>query len=40
MKITGYFLGTISPYILHRGMKPMDVNLILYRIGKALGMVQ
>lgn len=35
-----YFLTTSSHVILHRGMKPMDVNMILWRLGKSLGAIK
>ncbi len=38
MKIPPYFYGP-SHLVIHRRMKPMDTNLILWRIGKALGMI-
>ncbi len=36
MKIHPYWYGP-SHLVIHRGLKPMDVNLILWRLGKALG---
>jgi hypothetical protein len=40
MKIPPYFLETTSYSVIHMRLKPIDRNLILYRIGKALGLVQ
>lgn len=43
MKIPPYFLNTVCHSVLHGSMervKRMDVNLITWRIGKALGMVE
>jgi len=43
MKVHSYFLGSVCHLALHRSLEtrfPLDVNLISYRIGKALGFVQ
>lgn len=40
MKIPPYFMNTPSYLIIHQFQPPMDVNKIMYRIGKALGVVK
>ena len=40
MKIPSYLLSTSSHSVLHSQMKWLDRNLILWRVGKALGLVQ
>lgn len=40
MKIPRYYVATCSYLILHRQLAPLDVNLIIYKSGKALGLIQ
>ncbi len=39
MKIHPYYLTSTPWWIINGGLRPIDRNLILYRLGKALGMV-
>ena len=39
MKIPSYLLETSSHSVLHSQMKWLDRHLILWRVGKALGIV-
>lgn len=39
MKIHRYYLNSVPWWIINGNMKPMDRNVVLFRIGKALGMI-
>jgi hypothetical protein len=40
MKLHRYWMTSAPWWIIDGGLKPMDINLILYRAGKALGIVR
>lgn len=40
MKIPRYYLITTPWWLVCAHMKPVDSNLVLYRLGKALGFVK
>lgn len=40
MKIHRYYLNTIPWWIIQGNLKPMDTNFILWRVGKALGVIK
>ena len=39
MKISPYYLNSVPWWIIHGNLKPMDRNVILWRLSKALGMI-
>ena len=39
MKISPYYLNSAPWWIIAGNLKPMDRNVILWKLGKALGMV-
>lgn len=40
MKIPRYYMITASWWLVCAHMKPIDSNLVLYRLGKALGFLK
>lgn len=40
MKLHQYYLMTTPWWIINDGLKPMDRNVILWRVGKSLGMIK
>lgn len=40
MKISRYYLMTAPWWIIHGNLNPMDTNAILWRVGKALGVIK
>lgn len=40
MKIHTYYLATTPWWIINGGLKPIDRHAVLFKIGKALGVIQ